>query len=44
MSEDMSLMNLITKFRTCKTQAEEREFFNKERGEIRNNMKDWDLE
>lgn len=35
---------LIKEFRECKTGAEEREFINKVRGEIRVNMKDWNFE
>ena len=40
-SDPLSMTALIEKFRECKTAAEEREFINKERSIIRNNIKNW---
>lgn len=40
-TEPLSITILIEKFRECKTAAEEREFINKERSIIRNNIRNW---
>lgn len=40
-AESMTIVDLIEKFRECKTAAEEREFINKERSIIRNNIRNW---
>ena len=40
-SDPLTINDLIEKFRECKTAAEEREYINKERSIIRNNVKNW---
>ncbi len=41
--EEDSLKEMIKGFRECKTAAEERKFVKREKGNIRNNIKDWGL-
>lgn len=40
---NVSPSRLIELFRKCRTAAEEREFINRERAEIRNNIRNWDV-
>lgn len=44
MKDDETLSNLIKEYRECKTAAEEREFINNVRGDIRVNIKNWNFE
>lgn len=44
MDEEETLSKLIKDFRECKTAAEEREFINNVRGDIRVNIQKWNFE
>ncbi len=44
LNENFKLSKMIENYRACKTISEEREFINRERAIIRNNIINWDID